>query len=206
MTHRTHDWRIDSGELETLLQRFATLRIGLLGDLFLDRYLEIDRSLEEISIETGLAAHQVVRIRSAPGALGTVMSNLAALGAAKLLPLTIIGDDGHGHDLQTRLAEMPVDSDHIVRCADRLTPTYIKPLVMAPEGARELNRLDVRERRPHDSQQIAIICASLRTMFRRVDGWIVLDQIPERECGVVCDSVRQELVHCLRGAENARAD
>jgi hypothetical protein len=56
--------------LEQLLHTFPRLRIGLVGDLFLDRYLEIDAARREMSIETGLEAYQVTAVRNSPGALG----------------------------------------------------------------------------------------------------------------------------------------
>ena len=40
--------------LQQILQRLPELTIGVIGDLFLDRYLDIDASLTEPSLETGL--------------------------------------------------------------------------------------------------------------------------------------------------------
>ena len=66
--------------LNQILRRLPGLAIGVLGDLFLDRYLDLDARLTEPSLETGLDAYQVVRVRSYPGAAGTVINNLVALG------------------------------------------------------------------------------------------------------------------------------
>jgi len=55
------------------------------GDYFLDRYWDIDPDLDETSIETGLIANQVSRVRCYPGAAGTVASNLRALVSARSL-------------------------------------------------------------------------------------------------------------------------
>src|SRR4051794_15211529 len=93
-------------KLERLLSRIAALRIGVLGDLFLDRYLEIDTALTEPSIETGLDVYQVVRVRSQPGAAGTVLNNLIALGVQQACPIAVIGDDGEGYELRQGLAEL----------------------------------------------------------------------------------------------------
>ena len=57
---------MDDG-LEAILKKLPTLTIGVIGDLFLDRYLEIDSDLTEPSLETGLEAYQVARVRSLPG-------------------------------------------------------------------------------------------------------------------------------------------
>ena len=59
---------------------YRNLRIAVVGDFCLDRYLEIDPARKEISIETGLPVHNVVRVRSQPGGAGTILNNLVALG------------------------------------------------------------------------------------------------------------------------------
>ena len=53
--------------LESLLANFPHLTIGLVGDLFLDRYLDIEPGVKEISIETDLEAYQIATVRNSPG-------------------------------------------------------------------------------------------------------------------------------------------
>src|SRR5438270_4042456 len=136
--------------LEQILNRLPRMTIGVLGDLFLDRYLDIDATLTEPSLETGLDAYQVVRVRAQPGAAGTIINNLAALGVGRIVPVAVIGDDGEGHELRQALAKMPaVDQTHILAWDGRRTPTYTKPMLETPgQPARELNRLDIKNRRP----------------------------------------------------------
>lgn len=43
--------------LQELLAGFGRLHITVVGDLFLDRWWEVDRSLDEPSVETGLTAY-----------------------------------------------------------------------------------------------------------------------------------------------------
>ena len=52
--------------IENILVTIPQRAVGVLGDLFLDRYLDIDHRLTEPSIETGLDAYQVVGVRSSP--------------------------------------------------------------------------------------------------------------------------------------------
>ncbi len=191
--------RLDATRLSQLLQQFPRLSIGLLGDLFLDRYLEIEPSLEEVSIETGRAAHQVVSVRNSAGALGTVINNLVALGVGRIVPVTVIGDDGHGDDLMRCLRSLPVETAHILRRQDRLTPTYTKPLEMSASGtAHELNRLDVRTRVPLSDDAHRDVARHWREVFATCDGWIVLDQVPERNAGVVDGRMREILAELTR--------
>ena len=180
--------------LEDLLATFKHRTIALVGDLFLDRYLHIAPGTSETSIETQLEAYQVDHVRNSPGALGTVMNNLAALGIGRLIPVTVIGDDGHGYDLVQALDRFPIDKTHILRRPDRLTPTYTKPLRLeSGNNWQELNRLDIRTRHPLATAVTSELCQRIEDIWSEVDGFIVLDQIEESDWGVVNTTVRNEL-------------
>jgi bifunctional ADP-heptose synthase (sugar kinase/adenylyltransferase) len=178
--------------LESILRTLPRLTIGLVGDLFLDRYLQLVPGSREPSIETGLEAYQVERVRNSPGALGTVINNLAALGVGLLVPVTAIGDDGHGYDLLKEIRKLPADPANILCLPERLTPTYTKPMRQDTDApAVELNRLDVRTRGPLSIAASEEICRRLELVFRSSDGLIVLDQLVDEDCGVVNSTVRQ---------------
>jgi rfaE bifunctional protein kinase chain/domain len=173
--------------VEQILGRAPGLRVGVLGDLFLDRYLDLDARLTEPSIETGLDAYQVVRVRSYPGAAGTVINNLAALGVGRIYPIAYVGDDGEGYELRQALAKLSaVDPGGIVSVPDRRTPTYTKPML----GPEELNRLDIKNRRPLPADAEADVIRSLDAVWPTLDALLVLDQVSEPDCGVVTRSVR----------------
>src|SRR5947207_9451045 len=98
-----------------ILERIPSLTVAVLGDLFLDRYLDIDGTLTEASIETGLDAYQVVRVRPSPGAAGTVINNLVALGVKRVFPVSVTGDDGESFELRRALEKLGgVDSQFLV--------------------------------------------------------------------------------------------
>ncbi len=113
--------------LNELVGRFSDLRIAVLGDFFLDKYLDVDPRLAEVSVETGKTAHQVVGIRHSPGAAGTVVCNLAALGTGTLHAIGFTGDDGQSYELRKDLAELRCSTDHLHCDQRRMTPTYLKP-------------------------------------------------------------------------------
>ena len=46
--------------LPELLNAIPCLRIAVVGDFFLDKYLVVDPAFAEVSLETGKTAHQVV--------------------------------------------------------------------------------------------------------------------------------------------------
>lgn len=164
--------------------------VGLLGDLFLDRYLDIDPARDEPSVETGLTAYQVVGVRSYPGALGTVLNNLVALGAGRIVPIAAIGDDGEGYELRQALKAMPgVELDGVFAAPGRRTPTYTKPMY----GTKELNRLDIKNRTPTPDAVQDTVIEWLEAVWPRLDALIVLDQVSEEDCGVVTKRLRERL-------------
>ena len=179
--------------LESLLSRFAGLSILVVGDFFLDKYLVLDPALDEPSLETGLTARQVVARRCMPGAAGTVVANLHALGVGDLLAVGITGDDGEGYELRQGLAAMGVRLDGLFESPDRFTPTYIKPMHREPGGERESNRIDIQNRTPTPRALEDRLVDFLGDMAPRVDGVAVLDQAGSRNTGVVTDRVREAI-------------
>jgi rfaE bifunctional protein kinase chain/domain len=181
--------------LEHILTRLPGLTVGVVGDLFLDRYLDIDAALTEPSLETGLDAYQVVRVRSSPGAAGTVINNLAALGVERICAVSVIGDDGEGYELTQALNALGVvDTEWVWLWESWRTPTYTKPILHAAgRPMRELNRLDIKNRTTLPRNAEARILDSLAEVWTRVDGLIVLDQVSEPDCGVVTARVRDRL-------------
>jgi len=176
-----------SERFDAITSRYSNLRIALVGDFCLDRYLEIDAARKEISIETGLAVHNVVRVRSQPGAAGTILNNLVALEIKTIYPIGFCGVDGEGFELQRALGEKRgVQLDFFLQTPERRTFTYCKPLVVeAARPPRELNRLDSKNwsatPRPVEEQ----LLSSVKKVADRVDALIVLDQVDIPETGVV---------------------
>ena len=185
---------LTSDLIERILTQLPGKTIGLVGDLFLDRYLDIDAALEEPSVETGLTAYQVTGVRSYPGALGTVVNNLAALGVGRIIPISIIGDDGEGYELLQALAKLPaVDTSHVLRSGERRTPTYTKPMLREGGIVRELNRLDIKNRTPTPVELQQRIGRSLAQLWPEFDALLVLDQVSEADCGVITAVIRDAI-------------
>jgi rfaE bifunctional protein kinase chain/domain len=186
---------LTTSRLEQILARLPALTVGVLGDLFLDRYLDINAGLTEPSIETGLDAYQVVRVRSLPGAAGTVINNLVALGVGRICPVAVIGDDGEGYELGQALQALGrVDSRLVLRDSTRRTPTYTKPMLCQDDGtSRELNRFDIKNRTPLPKGIDQRLVQALDAVWPTVDALVVLDQVSEADCGVVTARLRERL-------------
>ncbi len=167
--------------------RYAGLRIAIVGDFCLDRYLEIDPARQEISIETGLPVHNVVNVRSQPGAAGTILNNLVALGVGEIYPVGFCGEDGEGYELRrSLLARRGVKLDHFIETDLRRTFTYCKPLVMEPGKAPvELNRLDSKNWTPTPALLQGRLIDCVARVATEVDAMILMDQVDLPETGVV---------------------
>ncbi|HEY7155645.1 MAG TPA: PfkB family carbohydrate kinase [Gemmataceae bacterium] len=174
---------------------YPRLRIAVLGDFCLDRYLEIDPGKQETSLETGLAVHNVVQVRAQPGAAGTIVNNLSALGVGEIVPIGFAGEDGEGHELRCALQQRPgVRLDHFVCTPLRQTFTYGKPLLMeAGRPPRELNRLDIKNWSPTPPLVENELLRSLKAVAERIDALIVMDQVDVAETGVATSRVVEGL-------------
>ena len=185
---------MSSDRLETLLGKFARLRIAVVGDFFLDKYIDIEPSWAEVSLETGKTAHQVCRIRHSPGAAGTVICNLAALGAGVLHAVGFTGDDGESYELRKDLNRLGCDTDHLHCDPQRATPTYLKPRnVNDPGLTGEHERYDTKNRTPTPAEVEGRIIESLDSLLPQLDAVIIADQVDEENCGVVTAGVREAL-------------
>lgn len=180
---------------DALLERIATLRIGIVGDFSLDRYFDIDPTLTETSIETALPVHHVTQVRCQPGAAGNITANLAALGATTLWPIGYCGDEGEGYDLRRALKRVPgVALDHFHQTPERQTFTYSKPLLHHPgKPPEELSRLDIKNRTPTPKSVETKIIESLRVLAPQIDALIVMDQAGVRDMGAITPVVLETI-------------
>jgi rfaE bifunctional protein kinase chain/domain len=180
---------MDQSRLCALLDPFPRHTVLVVGDYFLDKYLEIDPALSEPSLETGLEAYQVVGVRSSPGAAGTVVNNLRALDV-NVVALSVVGEDGEAADLRRGLASNGVDLSGLISAPGRFTPTYLKPMWGFGGVARELNRIDTKNRRPQPAEIEDQVIAVLEGLAPRAQAVVICDQVSQLNCGVITERVR----------------
>jgi len=182
---------VTPARFNALAKKFATLKIAVVGDFCLDRYLEIDPAKQEVSIETNLPVHNVVRVRSQPGGAGTILNNLAALGVGEIYPVGFCGEDGEGFELRLALQARPgANLRHFVTTALRRTFTYCKPLLMHPDRPpQELNRLDSKNWTPTPALVQDRIADAAVKLAGQMDAFILLDQVDVPDTGVMTAKV-----------------
>ena len=184
---------LDESTLTRILEALPRLSIAVVGDLFLDKYLDLDSRLTETSVETGLDAYQVAGVRCYPGAGGTVLNNLKGLGVGNLHAVSVIGSDGEGFEL-LRALRTPCRRG---RCRGPVRPDdadlYETDAFAAAGPSHELNRLDIKNRVCRSRRSGPAGDRAARSLSLPVDAVIVADQVTERNQGVITDAVRTHL-------------
>ncbi len=178
---------MNAKRFQFIADKYQKLRVAVVGDFCLDRYLEIDPDKTETSLETGLPVHNVVRVRAQPGGAGTILNNLVALGAGTIYPVGFAGNDAEGFELRhALLGHATVKLDHFLTTPHRHTFTYCKPLIVQSGKAPvELNRLDIKNWSPTPEVVQDRLADSLNELIPRMDVLIILDQAPVPETGVI---------------------
>ena len=115
---------------------FSGIRVAVVGDLILDRYLQ--GAVGRLSPEAPVAVLLKSKQRDVAGGAANVASNLAALGA-RVRITGLVGPDEDGERLVALLAHYPsLETERIV--TDRERPTTCKTRVLS--GLHQLVRID----------------------------------------------------------------
>jgi len=106
---KAHD--VQPRQLAELVQRFARVRVLVVGDLMLDQF--VWGRVRRISPEAPVPVVQLTREELRPGGAGNVASNIAALGG-RAAACGIVGRDVAGERLGDALRALKVATDGIV--------------------------------------------------------------------------------------------
>ena len=109
---------VSGRRLADLVRRFAGVRVLVVGDLMLDRF--VWGRVQRISPEAPVPVVHVTREEMRPGGAGNVVSNIAALGGRAAVS-GIVGRDGAGKSLTAALARLGASTDGVVGAARETT-------------------------------------------------------------------------------------
>jgi D-beta-D-heptose 7-phosphate kinase/D-beta-D-heptose 1-phosphate adenosyltransferase len=160
--------RIESARLGELLGRATGVRILVVGDLIVDRY--VSGRVDRVSPEAPVPVVLVEEERAAIGGAGNVATNVAALGAACSV-VGCVGDDLDGSGLIEALETQGVDSSGV--CCDPSRPTTVKTRVHARH--HQIVRFDREVERDVDSGTAAELVSSLHALVPDCHAVVVQD-------------------------------
>src|SRR5437879_1524526 len=154
--------------LKRLLPRLRGRRIGVLGDLMLDRYLWGTAS--RLSPEAAVPVVDFVGQNEGRGGGGNVAANLAALGA-KVEAFGGIGSDEAGRALQKCLREASMGDRGVLAEAKRVTT--VKTRIIAKH--RQVVRVDRERREPPQSETREKLLRMVFGALQRLDALVLSD-------------------------------
>lgn len=169
---------LDPARLEELLKRIGRVRAAVIGDLCLDIYWLADLTRSELSRETPHFPMPVIEERCSPGGGANVAANLAALGAARVTALGLVGRDWRVGLLKAELLRRGISVSGLCAGPGRVTPAYAKPVRRGLSGVEyEDPRLDFENYEPPSAAEEAGLLRRLDRTWERVDVLCVSDQL-----------------------------
>jgi rfaE bifunctional protein kinase chain/domain len=154
--------------LKRLIPRLRGKRIGVLGDLMLDRYLWGTAS--RLSPEAAVPVVDFVEQSECLGGAGNVAANVAALGA-RVQAFGVIGSDEPGRALQKCLRAANIAGKGII--ADSKRVTTVKTRIIARH--QQVVRVDRERREPLRAETQEKLLRLLFTALKHLDALVLSD-------------------------------
>src|SRR6202521_1246333 len=129
--------KTNAGRLKRLIPRLRGKRIGVLGDLMLDRYLWGTAS--RLSPEAAVPVVDFVEQSECLGGAGNVAANIATLGA-RVEIFGVIGNDEPGRALQKCLRAASIADKGIIADSKRVTTVKTRITSMHQQVVRAIGR------------------------------------------------------------------
>lgn len=183
---------------DEVLASLPTLSALVVGDVCLDRWCFYDPQLAEPSRETTIPRVAVVEYERTPGAAGTVASNLSALGVGRVAVLGVVGDDGHGFEMERALDARRIEHSALVRNPSGLTFTYTK-LINCSNGVEDLPRVDYLTPRDLPEEVTAQVVERFEQIAPQFDVVLISDQMEISAGGVVSARLRDAISRFAAG-------
>jgi D-glycero-beta-D-manno-heptose-7-phosphate kinase len=157
----------------SLITRFSSLRILVLGDLVLDEYM-VGRA-GRLSREAPIPVLDLVERFWRPGAASNPAANVASLGGSPRL-IGVLGADAAGETLRTELARAGIDGTWLVPTPTR--PTATKTRILAEHVAahrQQVARIDHVPNGPLPSDVEKRLIERITATVPEVDAVLVSD-------------------------------
>lgn len=184
--------KLNLTRLENILQSIKGVKVAVIGDFALDAYWYADMTLSELSRETPHYTRPIVKESYSPGASGNICCNVKDIGAKDVFALSVIGADWRGKILLDELENKGVYTKGLITSSNRITPTYIKPIICGFDSQQEEARFDFTSNSPLAKSLEDQLIEKIDSIVKKVDTVIIEDQIDN---GVVTDRIREKLIN-----------
>jgi D-beta-D-heptose 7-phosphate kinase / D-beta-D-heptose 1-phosphate adenosyltransferase len=175
-----------------LVEHLPTVKIVLIGDLMLDRY--IYGNAERLSNDAPVPVLHFQKEESRLGGAGRVAADLATLGA-KVHMVSICGSDQTGQQICSMLKEYAVNTDGVISTPDRPGIAKVRMVGLAQHRhPQHLIRLDYEDPAPIDA---ALAERVLATLDAALDGAAALC-IEDYNKGLLSPEVCKQVIALAR--------
>jgi rfaE bifunctional protein kinase chain/domain len=164
---------IDLSVLADIVERFSSRKIVLLGDFVSDEFQfgEISRVSREAPVLILRHSHT----HMVPGGGANAANNFAALGA-RIIPVTVVGDDAPGAALREYFSSIRVDVSAIFVAKGWTTPTKTRFLAgWAHTAGQQVLRVDREPTTPLPVTVVAKVQKTLINKLKQADALAVSD-------------------------------
>ena len=172
-----------AAKLEKLVGRLSGRRIGVVGDLMLDRY--VWGNATRLSPEAAVPVVDFVSETTCLGGAGNVAANLAALGA-EVTSSASPAPTKPARDLRRCLADLGMTDKGLVADAKRITT--VKTRIIARH--QQVVRVDREQRAPFAGQLEESLIRRIKSMLPRLDALVVSDY----DKGVITDALADRVL------------
>jgi D-beta-D-heptose 7-phosphate kinase/D-beta-D-heptose 1-phosphate adenosyltransferase len=176
-------------ELIEILDRVHTVRVLVLGDVMLDRF--VYGSVARVSPEAPIPVLEVARAVDSAGGAANVARNVAAIGASATL-VGVIGDDPWAVDLKKQIASSPAIDAQLIVDFDR--PTTLKTRFIA--DGQQMLRADREFRTPLSEDVETRLLAQFEVSLQFADVVVLSDYAK----GVLSERVTTAAIKAARAA------
>ncbi len=159
---------ISSERAAALLAAFRRVRVLVVGDLMLDRY--VFGSVDRISPEAPVPVVRVLREEARLGGASNVALNICELGAQGAV-CGLVGSDTAGQELKRLLAASGLRTDGVVEHGD--VQTTVKTRVIADR--QQIVRVDRESDNGACAGAADVLSARMRTLRSKADAVVIED-------------------------------
>lgn len=162
-------------ELAHSMSKFKDLHVLVVGDLFLDEYIEGE--MYEISKEGPIPVIRIESKTQTAGAAGNLASSIRNLGA-RVSMVGVVGKDLNGEVLLSQLKAKKIRVSGVISEIEKPTLTYSKVRARVENTpSKEILRMDVLPLGPLDSRSEEKVLRAVESEASGSNAIIVLDQI-----------------------------
>lgn len=170
-------------KLEKIVNKFASKKILIIGDLMLDEY--IFGKTTRLSPEAPIPIVEVEKINYVPGGAANTANNVKSLGARTILT-GLVGKDENGKILIKLLKKKDIKVNGILEDTER--PTTLKSRVVSQ--GQQIVRIDKENRKPITKKVERALLSFIKIIIPKVDIILISDYAK----GVITSRLCQQII------------